>query len=295
MSSLPKRATIYKPAEGKEIKGCIQVIHGMAEHQKRYAPLANFLADNGYVVVTSDLRGHGDNVASEKDLGYFGDNAVAGLMSDVKEIFDFLKEEYPDKKMILLGHSMGTLISTTYFKDHDAELDALILSGMPGNNSAKGIAQVLIKCIAAFKGWYHRSAFINNLCNGAFAKPFASEGSPFAWLSVDKDNVAAYEADPKCGYCFTLNGFLVLMQLMCGAYDNPWKKGNTDVPVRLISGGDDPCRVNDDTFMQSVKMFQNAGYKNTTYKLYKGQRHEIFNDTEHETVFAELLDYLQTV
>ena len=295
MGNLPERATLYKPAEGKEIKGCIQIIHGMAEHQKRYAPLAHFLADNGYVVVTSDLRGHGDNIKDEKELGFFGENAVKGLMSDVKELFDFLKEEYPDQKMILLGHSMGTLISTTYFKTHDKELDAMILSGMPGNNSAKTIAKSMIKCIAAFKGWYHRSDFINNLCNGAFAKPFASEGSPFAWLSVDKDNVAAYEADPKCGYVFTLNGFYTLMELMINAYDAPWDKANLDIPVRLISGGDDPCRVDDKTFMQSVEMFQKAGYKNVTYKLYQGQRHEIFNDTEHETVFAELLEFLQTV
>lgn len=295
MAELPKRATIYKPADGAGIKGCIQIIHGMCEHQKRYAPLASFLAANGYVVVTSDLRGHGDNVASEDDLGYFGDDAVNGLMADVKEIFDFLRGEYPDQKMILLGHSMGTLISTTYFKNHDAELDALILSGMPGNNSAKKIAKTLIKTIATFKGWHHRSALINNLCNGAFAKPFASEGSPFAWLSVDKDNVAAYEADPKCGYCFTLNGFDTLMDLMIAAYDAPFDKANLQIPVRLISGGDDPCRVNDETFMQSVKMFENAGYQNVTYKLYQGQRHEIFNDTEHETVFAELLEFLGTV
>ena len=295
MGNLPERATLYKPAEGKEIRGCIQIIHGMAEHQKRYAPLANYLSENGYVVITSDLRGHGDNIKSEKELGFFGENAVKSQLGDIKELFDFLKEAYPDQKMILLGHSMGSLISTTYFKNHDGELDAMVLSGMPGNNSAKSVAKLLIKFIVGFKGWYHRSAFINNLCNGPFSKPFASEGSEFAWLSVDKDNVAAYEADPKCGFVFTLNGFYTLMEFMVNAYDAPWDKANLDIPVRLISGGDDPCRVDDKTFMQSVEMFQKAGYKNVTYKLYPGQRHEIFNDTERETVYAELLEFLQTV
>lgn len=295
MGNLPERATLYKPAEGKEIRGCIQIIHGMAEHQKRYAPLANYLSENGYVVITSDLRGHGDNIKSEKELGFFGENAVKSQLGDIKELFDFLKEAYPDQKMILLGHSMGSLISTTYFKNHDGELDAMVLSGMPGNNSAKSVAKLLIKFIVGFKGWYHRSAFINNLCNGPFSKPFASEGSEFAWLSVDKDNVAAYEADPKCGFVFTLNGFYTLMEFMVNAYDAPWDKANLDIPVRLISGGDDPCRVDDKTFMQSVEMFQKAGYKNVTYKLYQGQRHEIFNDTERETVYAELLEFLQTV
>lgn len=295
MSNLPQRATIYKVADGKDVLGCIQIIHGMAEHQKRYAPLCQFLSENGFVVVTSDLRGHGDNIEDDSKLGDFGENAVNGLLDDVKEIFDFLKAEYPDKKQILLGHSMGTLISTTYFKNHDSELDALILSGMPCDNSAKKMAKTMIKLIARFKGWAHRSTFINNLCNGPFSKAFKNEGSDFAWLSVDKDNVAAYEKDPKCGYIFTLNGFYTLMELMEKAYENPFDKANLNIPIRLISGGDDPCRGNDESFMNSVKMFEKSGYSNVSYKLYKGQRHEIFNDTEHETVFRELLDFLMTI
>ena len=85
------------------------------------------------------------------------------------------------------------------------------------------------------------------------------------------------------------------MELMCNAYDAPWNLFNADTPIRLISGGDDPCRINDETFLKSVQMFKNAGYKNITYKLYKGQRHEIFNDTERETVFAELLEHLNSI
>lgn len=295
MSELPSNATIYKPIDSKEIISCIQIIHGMAEHQQRYAPLCNFLSENGFVVVTSDLRGHGDNVKDDAQLGYFGENAVWGLLDDAKAIFDYLKAEYPEKKQILLGHSMGTLISTMYFKQHEAELDGLILSGMPCDNNAKKIAKTMIKTIARFKGWYHRSGFINNLCNGPFSKPFMSEGSEFAWLSVDKENVRAYEADPKCGYVFTLNGFYTLMELMEGAYENPFNKSDLNIPIRLISGGDDPCRGNDDSFMNSVKMFEKAGYTNVSYKLYKNQRHEIFNDTEKETVFKELLDFLKTI
>ncbi|MCQ2512058.1 MAG: lysophospholipase [Lachnospiraceae bacterium] len=295
MRKLPENAIIYLPQEGTDIKGCIQIIHGMAEHQLRYAPLAKILAKDGYVVVTSDLRGHGENVPSQEKLGYFGDNAVTGLLSDVEAIFSYLKEEYPEKKQILLGHSMGTLIATTYFKLHEKELDGLILSGMPSNNSAKGIAKIMIKAIAKFKGWEYRSPFINNLCNGPFSKAFASEGSEFAWLSVNKDNVKKYEEDPQCGYVFTLNGFYTLMELMGNAYDAPWKLENAETPIRLISGGDDPCRTNDEMFMKSVEMFKKAGYKNVSCKLYKGQRHEIFNDTERETVFAELLAHLNSI
>ncbi len=40
-------------------KGIVQIVHGMKEHQERYADFALFLNQNGYAVMTSDLRGHG--------------------------------------------------------------------------------------------------------------------------------------------------------------------------------------------------------------------------------------------
>lgn len=290
MGSLPSNAKFYKP-EG-EVKGAIQIVHGMCEHQKRYEDFAAFLTSNGYAVVTSDLRGHGDNIQSEEDLGYFGDEMVKGLHDDVAAIGAFIKEEFPNVPYILLGHSMGTLVSTSYYKSHDDEFDALILSGMPGDNGAKGIAKTLIKMIKGSKGWKYRSPFINNLCNGPFSKAFASEGSDFAWLSVDKDNVKKYEEDPKCGFVFTLNGFYTLMELMCQTYDKKdWKKAKLSNPVFLLSGSDDPCMGTHENFAKSVQMFKDRGY-NVKSELIDDQRHEIFNDTKKTETMQKVVDFL---
>jgi alpha-beta hydrolase superfamily lysophospholipase len=49
-------------------KGAIQIVHGMMEHQERYRDFAHFLNQNGYTVITSDLRGHGSNCT---ELGFF--------------------------------------------------------------------------------------------------------------------------------------------------------------------------------------------------------------------------------
>ena len=46
MAEYPKRATVYVP-EGQPVIGCIQIIHGMAEHQLRYKPVAEFFQKNG--------------------------------------------------------------------------------------------------------------------------------------------------------------------------------------------------------------------------------------------------------
>lgn len=287
MRKYPEHSTLYEPEDTENIKGVVQIVHGMCEHQKRYAPLAKFLNDNGFVVVTSDLKGHGNNVKGENEYGFFDDNAVPTLVGDIHEITLTIKDHYPDVPYFLLAHSMGTLISTIYFRRYDNFLDGLFLSGMPGNNSSTGLAKFLIRTIQTSKGQYYRSPFINNLVNGSFEKPFKSEGQ-FAWLSNDAESNKKYMNDPKCGFVFTLNGFYTLMELVEGAYSGSWIKKNMRVPIRLMSGSDDPCMGSKNNFMKSVALFKKAGYTDVDYILFEGQRHEIFNDTEKE----KAMDYL---
>ena len=70
MSELTKNAIIYMP-DG-EVRAVFHILHGMAEYQGRYREFAHFLAEHGFAVVTSDLRGHGINTARETELGFFG-------------------------------------------------------------------------------------------------------------------------------------------------------------------------------------------------------------------------------
>jgi alpha-beta hydrolase superfamily lysophospholipase len=49
------------PAE-VETKAVVQLTHGISEHSGRYDRFARHLAENGYRVYASDLRGHGLSV-----------------------------------------------------------------------------------------------------------------------------------------------------------------------------------------------------------------------------------------
>ena len=293
MGTLPKRAKIYIP-EGQATIGCIQIIHGMAEHQLRYTQVAEFLKENGFVVVTSDLRGHGDNIESKDDLGHFGD--VEELVADVKELFDYLKETYPNKPMFLIGHSMGTLIATSFFKIHGDEIDALFLSGMPGYNPQVSAGKALVRAMGVVRGWHHRSKTIAGILNGPFAKAFPDDPDPLAWLSVDKENIKRYHEDEKCGYMFTCRGYDTLLNLMIMTYGKaPFAGKRRDIPIRLVSGAEDPCRVDDETFLKSVQNFKDAGFTNVSFELIEGQRHEIFNDTKREQTLNGVLDFFRSI
>lgn len=55
----------------REIKGVLQICHGMVEYIDRYDEFAEFMSEHGYYVVGHDHLGHGKSIQTEIDLGYF--------------------------------------------------------------------------------------------------------------------------------------------------------------------------------------------------------------------------------
>ena len=143
--------TIYRP-DGQP-RAIFQISHGMAEHRLRYAEFAQNLAKLGFVVVTSDHRGHGGSAASPEELGYF--NKHKGWQKCVNDLYELMiqvKQEYPDVPVILFGHSMGSIMARSFVKRYDALLNGLILCGAPNYNPAASAGRVMAKTIMALKG-----------------------------------------------------------------------------------------------------------------------------------------------
>lgn len=272
-------------------KGIFQIVHGMAEHKERYYEFMEFLASNGYVAVAGDLRGHGESVKDEEDLGYLYAGGWRAMVEDVKVVQDWAGKEYPGLPVTLFGHSMGSLVVRSYAKRYDDRIDKLIVCGSPSDNPVKGIGLALAGLIGKLKGTRHRSNLLNQMSFGSFNKPFKADG-PFAWLSKNHENVLSYRKDPLCGFCFTVNGFQGLLRLMRDCYDpKDWLMSKPELPIRFISGGNDPCRLSDKAFRKAVAFLQNCGYQRIESKLYPTLRHEILHEETPE-VFTDILKFI---
>ena len=71
-----------------EIKGVIQVAHGITEHAGRYEQFANYFASKGYVVVVNDIVGHGKSISDKKNKMYFGkENSWFYIVEDFHNIY----------------------------------------------------------------------------------------------------------------------------------------------------------------------------------------------------------------
>ncbi len=287
--------TITFPPDGVKPLGIIQFVHGMAEYRNRYFDTMKKFNQYGFICAITDLRGHGENVLTKDDLGYFGDKSTyKDLIEDVHDYTMFLKREYPNLPLILLGHSMGSLIVRAYTKKYAKEIDALIVSGSPSYNPLAGIAKLMIDTMVIFKGWRYHSETMAKLVTGPFEKAFDKEGIRNSWLSRDRNVVDAYNADPLCGFTFSLNGYYILMTLLQQVYTKKgWVSKNAALPVMFMSGSNDPCKGNEKTFKKSVMFFKHCGFSNTYSKLYPDMRHELFNELENEIVYKDIIKFLE--
>lgn len=263
-----------------EPRALVQFSHGMAEHKERYLPLMERLANAGYACMINDHRGHGASVRSNADLGYFYNHGDTALVDDLHQLTEYFRAMFPGKKLTLVGHSMGSFAARAYAAKYGSDIDALVLSGSPGYNAAAPVALALIAVVRLFKGDHAKSGFLDSLLNGSFAKNFPGD-SKFLWLSANRENVARYDADPLCGFPFTVNGYRSLVKLMRAAYDKRTRI-REDLPVLFLSGADDPCAPNHAGFEAAIQNLKDRGCKNVSGKMYSGLRHEIFNETAEE-------------
>lgn len=282
--------------ENKEIKGIIQISHGMAEHKERYYPFMKFLTEEGYVTVIHDHRGHGDSIKSEEDLGYFYDTTANYIVEDLHQVTQEIKQEYPNLPVYLFGHSMGSMVVRCYLKQYDNEIKKLIVCGSPSKNIGAGFGIFLANMIEKFKGDKYRSKLMQRLTFSSYPKKFEKEKKDEnCWISSEEGNKEKYNKDKKCGYIFTLNGFQNLYKLVQKTYSKKeWGKKNLGLPIFFIAGDEDPVIGSLQKWIDAYEFLEKEiGYQNMSHKLYKGKRHELLNEDIKEKVYYDILNWIE--
>ncbi|MCI9247310.1 MAG: alpha/beta hydrolase [Clostridia bacterium] len=292
---LPLTMTVMIP-ENKEIKGIIQISHGMAEHKERYYTFMEFLTENGYITVIHDHRGHGDSVKEDNDLGYFYDTTANYIVEDLHQVTQVIKQEYPNLPVYLFGHSMGSMVVRCYLKKYDNEINKLIVCGAPSKNIGASFGIFLAKIIGKFKGDKYRSKLMQKLTFSSYPKKFEKEKEDEnCWISSEKENKEKYNQDKKCGYVFTLNGFQNLYKLVQRTYSKKgWERKNLELPIFFIAGDEDPVIGNLPKWINAYEFLEKEiGYQNMFHKLYKGKRHELLNEDIKEKVYYDILNWIE--
>ena len=274
-------------------KGVVQIVHGMCEYKERYEGFIDYLTQNGYIVFAHDHRGHGGSVTANENLGYFGDKKGEAIVDDAALVTDEIRRLYPGLSVTLFGHSMGSLVVRAYIQKYEEKIDKLVVCGSPSKNSLAGFGLMLNGVISAFRGKKYRSRLMANASTGGGDDKFPGEGKN-AWLTRDKTVVEKYNADEKCNFVFSCNGFSNLLHLVKNAYKKKkYPAKHSDLPIFFMAGADDPVIGSEKKWLAAQQFLRDVGYKNVTGKLYPKMRHEILNELGKEEVYADALAFIE--
>ncbi len=284
------------PAAPSEIRGVIQLSHGMAEHTDRYLEIADYFADHGYVFIMHDHAGHGRSVKDDSMNGYFCEkDGYKRLVEDVKEVTEIAKKNWPGVKIILWGHSMGSFIARNYIATFAGSVNGAVICGTSGKNPAAPAGIFIANLVAKTKGAKYKSKFIDNIAFGSYNKKFTGN-TGFEWLSVNEENVKKYVADPKCGFMFSASAFRDLFSVLNSVSGDKWYNDvPKKMPVYLIAGTDDPVGNYGKGVKEVYDKLIATGHENVTMKLYDGLRHEIHNEDARFEVCDDILKFAETI
>jgi acylglycerol lipase len=234
------------------------IVHGIAEHSGRYERTGRLLADAGLDVHSFDLRGHGQSGGERVFVRRWDDylDDVAGRMAAVRE---------PGRPFVLMGHSMGALISLTYACSPRPAPDLLVLSALPLDARVPAWQRALAPVLSRVAP----HMVLANPIDGAH-------------LSRDPAVAEAYFADPLVQPRSTTRLGAELFGAM--------KRGRSQlkslcVPTLAIHGGDDvlvPTPVSEPI----------AAVPGVERRVLGHLRHESLNEPEGPVVVAEIVAWL---
>ena len=277
-----------------EIKGIVQIVHGIAEYAERYEDFATYLNSRGLLVVAEDHMGHGQSIALGSIQGYFH----GGWFCGVEDTYRLLKDtmaEFPGVPYVLFGHSMGSFMARTILARHpDSGISGCIICGTAWQPKALLTAAVPMAKLACMGGGDKKpSPALQTLMFGSYNQRVERKRTPYDWLSRDTRIVDAYEADPACGFTATA-GLYRDMLLGISYVQEPKTLAamKKQTPILFTAGSEDPVGAYGKGVEEAFKAFLSVGMEKVKLKLYPLCRHEILNEINRQQVYEDILSWI---
>jgi alpha-beta hydrolase superfamily lysophospholipase len=159
-------------------------------------------------------------------------------------------------------------------------------------NASVAAGKLLARLVGRIKGADHRSNLLNSIAFSSYNTKFPKSEGKYAWLTREVERVNCRDEDPFTSYTFTASGYLQLFTALGECSSSKWFKGYPKSMNTLILGGTmDPVGQYGRGCEKVYKKLLLEGASAVSIKLYEGARHELFNESCREEVFADILTW----
>lgn len=221
----------------------------------------DYFAGLGYECVALNLRGHGGSPGVEKMNHY----RIRDYVADVAEVAGTL-----DVEPIVIGHSMGGMVTQKYLAQHPAKAGVLLASVPP-----KGVIGVVLNMLI-----HHPLRFLlANLTLNLYRLVDTPEKARELFYSAGlPDAEVARYAEP-----LTSESYLAFLDMLALALP---KRGAVQTPL-LVLGGEL------DTIFPPADMQATAAFYGTTAKLYSDTAHNMMLEPRWREVADDIHAWIQ--
>ena len=269
-------------------KAIVQVTHGALEHKELYYPFAEYLNKNGYAVVLSDNRGHGDSVNERYPLGH-----IEGIEQNVRDAYAvtrFIKKEYPSKDLILFGHSLGSVIVRNYLQEHDDEIKKLILTGTANYIKIVNIGLAVGRLCSIFTGSRGHSRLLDKIGGTTLWHEDSYETN---WVSSDRAFYEQFRSDPKARFAWDNAGALTVFEGDSNLKQfKKYRCKNPALKIASFTGGRDPVVGGEEGLLDTVETLHRIGYANVRTIVYPDDLHAVLFEQNKNEVYRDILKFI---
>ena len=237
----------------------VLIVHGYAEHGGRYAHVAEALTARGSVVYADDHIGHGRSDGERALITDF-----EHVVDDLHTLAGIARREYPGLPLLLVGHSMGGLLSARFAQRWPEEVAGVGFCG------------------AVIGDWtWARDVLAAPELPHVEYDPLAISRDPAAGAAYAEDELV-YHGQYKRGL---LEAEVVALDRF--AQDND----RLTMPVALFHGTSDPFVP----YERSLQAVRDMPTDDVSVHIYEDGRHEVLNDSNREEVIGDLAAWIERV
>jgi acylglycerol lipase len=245
-------------------RATVVIAHGVSEHADRYSHVAARLIRENYAVYALDHRGHGRSGGKRAVV-----DRMARAVADVDTLIRLARSEQPNRKLFLLGHSMGGAIAVEYGLAHQERIDGLVLSAPATDLEAASpfelVASRVLSAIAPRAGVF-------DVDSSTISR------DPEVVRAYDEDSMVFHEKLPA----------RTVSEIARGVKTLPERLPGLEVPLLVMLGTGDglvPPRA-------GRTVHELAGSEDKRLIEYEGLYHEILNEPEQDQVMDDLVAWL---
>jgi alpha-beta hydrolase superfamily lysophospholipase len=245
-------------------------IPGLGGHAGSYNNLRTYFVNNNIFSVEIDLRGFGHWQGKKGDLRNIGSH-----INDLNQVVDYYRMNFPDKRIILMGESLGTSLSLWYGYLYPEKIDKLILTSLvTKHNGSDNVGSKSVRnIITGFIFCPSRPVLL-----GADQRKYSNDPAFRQWAS-ESDTFKTDRISPR----YLLQSERVINKshkYLC----------KIEKPILLLQGGKD---ILSDTIEVS-RILKSCNSGNILYEILPNCYHNIINDLHREEVFNAIFNFINT-